>query len=334
MILARLPQADAPTRGKPMSEQSTPPVAGRMELVDLARGIALLAMFVFHFVYDLSFFGLIATDVTAETGWRLFARAIAGSFLTLVGFSFVLATRRGLNPRAWMSRFAMVAGAAALVTLGTWFFIPQNFIFFGILHHIALASVLALAFRRLPAIGLALASLACFLLPHLVDHPALDMPWLSWLGLSQAGVRSADFVPVFPWFGCVLAGMALARLVLARAPAGAWTRWQATSLPARLVTLGGRNSLLVYLVHQPLLIGALLIGMQVMGGAGHDERPFLDACQRSCVAAGSPQQICQQVCSCTVAGMKRENLWEKALANTLTPEQGARTTQLAEACYR
>src|SRR6478736_3096248 len=107
------------------------PETPRFALVDLARGVALLAMFVYHFAYDLSFFGLIETDIVAEPGWRLFARCIAGSFLTIVGFSLVLATQKGLNRRAYLKRLAMVAGAAALVTLGTWFAMPGNFIFFG-----------------------------------------------------------------------------------------------------------------------------------------------------------------------------------------------------------
>ena len=131
-----------------MSEQATAsaktsaPARGRIELLDLARGTALLAMFVYHFAYDLSFFRLIRVDVVSDPGWRLFARLIAGSFLAIVGFSLILATRNGLNRKAYAKRFAMVAGAALLVTIGTWFAIPENFIFFGILHHIALASLL------------------------------------------------------------------------------------------------------------------------------------------------------------------------------------------------
>ena len=102
-----------------MSEQATAsaktstPTRGRIELLDLARGIALLAMFVYHFAYDLSMFRLIETDIVTEPGWRLFARGIAGTFLTIVGFSLVLATRKGLDLKAYLKRLAMVAGAAA-----------------------------------------------------------------------------------------------------------------------------------------------------------------------------------------------------------------------------
>src|SRR3954454_3249220 len=69
----------------------------RLPWIDAARGIAIAAMVVYHFSWDLRHFGFIAVDVTEQPGWRLFARVIAGSFLALVGVGLVLATRRGFN---------------------------------------------------------------------------------------------------------------------------------------------------------------------------------------------------------------------------------------------
>ncbi|MBN9470256.1 MAG: DUF1624 domain-containing protein [Bosea sp.] len=324
-----------------MSEQATAsaktsaPARGRIELLDLARGIALLAMFVYHFAYDLSFFRLIRVDVVSDPGWRLFARLIAGSFLAIVGFSLILATRNGLNRKAYAKRFAMVAGAALLVTIGTWFAIPENFIFFGILHHIALASLLALPFLRLPALALALVAAAWFALPFILGGEVFESEWLSWLGFGP-WPYTADFVPLFPWFACVLAGMALGKLALARAPEGDWALWRARSAPARLVALGGRNSLIVYLVHQPLFIGALMLFMQLSGPKLPDAEavPFLSACQRSCVATGTPKEACERVCSCSMEGLKREELWSRVLADALTPEQTERAREIGLACAR
>ena len=324
-----------------MSEQATAsakiptPARGRIELLDLARGIALLAMFVYHFAYDLSFFRLIRVDVVSDPGWRLFARLIAGSFLAIVGFSLILATRNGLNRKAYAKRFAMVAGAALLVTVGTRFAIPENFIFFGILHHIALASLLALPFLRLPALPLALIAAVWFALPFILGGEVFETEWLSWLGFGP-WPYTADFVPLFPWFACVLAGMALGKLALARAPEGGWARWRARSAPARLVALGGRNSLIVYLVHQPLFIGALMLFMQLSGPKLPDAEavPFLSACQRSCVATGTPKEACERVCSCSMEGLKREELWSRVLADALTPEQTERARAIGMACAR
>ena len=67
--------------------------APRIEAIDLARGIALVAMAVYHFTWDLEFFGYLEPRTTAVGGWKLFARVIASSFLFLVGVSLV----RGRN---------------------------------------------------------------------------------------------------------------------------------------------------------------------------------------------------------------------------------------------
>lgn len=305
----------------------------RFAFVDIARGVALLAMFVYHFAYDLSFFGLIETDVVDEPGWRIFARCIAGSFLIVVGFSLVLATRKGLNRPAYLKRLAMVAGAAALVSLGTWFAIPGNFIFFGILHHIALASVLALPFLRLPVAAVALSAVLAFALPRFVAHPLLDAPWLSWLGFSHAPLQTADFVPVFPWFGCVLTGIVLARLLLPRLSGTRLAAWQPRLLPARIVAWGGRHSLLVYLVHQPVFIAVLTLVTFVAPPPPPAERAFRAECQRSC-GPDVPEQLCRAVCACTIDKLKREQLWQKTLDDLLTPEEGARLGEFAQACLR
>ncbi|MET3891691.1 putative membrane protein [Bosea sp. OAE506] len=307
----------------------------RLEVVDLARGLALLAMFVFHFAYDLSFLGLIETHIPSEPGWRWFARLIAGSFLTLVGISLVLATRNGLNRSAFLKRLAMVAGAAALVTIATYVAMPGSFIFFGILHHVALGSVLALPFLRLPILAVAGAAIIAFALPVLVAHPLLDQPALAWLGFSRAPIATADFVPVFPWFGCVLSGIVLARLALPRLSGSRLAAWRPASLPARIVAWGGRHSLLVYLVHQPVFIGALMLALQLNPAQPvSPERGFMLSCQRSCGTGPLGAEACERLCACTVDSLKRENLWRETLTDALDQSQRERVSALAQACLR
>ena len=65
-----------------------------------------------------------------------------------------------------------------------------------------------------------------------------------------------------------------------------------------------------------------------------DERAFRADCQRSCAGPSNSQQICREVCACTVDGLKRENLWQKALSDTLSSEESTRMTRLAQACLR
>ena len=229
----------------------------RIEAIDMARGAALAAMVAYHFSWDLSFYGLADIPVTSATGWIVFARMIAGSFLGLVGVSLVLAARGGINWRGYGRRLAQVVAAAAAITVATWFAFPDAFIFFGILHAIALFSLLALAFLRLPVVvTLACAALA-FAAPSLVSGPLFDRSWLLWTGLGTFFPPSNDYVPLFPWFGTTLAGLALGKIA---EKAGLWERlssWRPATAPARLLLFSGRHSLLVYLAHQPVLLALL-----------------------------------------------------------------------------
>ena len=123
---------------------------GRFDGVDAARGAALVAMAVYHLGWDLSFLGLVVTDVIAHPVWRALGRATAASFLFLVGVGLVLGHGGGLRARAFLRRLAIVAGAAALVSVATRFAFPNDWVYFGILHCIAVASVIALPFVRAP----------------------------------------------------------------------------------------------------------------------------------------------------------------------------------------
>ena len=240
-----------------MAERTQIATRRRVEAIDIARGMALAAMAVYHFSWDLSFYGLADIPVTSATGWIIFARIIAGSFLGMVGVSLVLAARGGINWRGYGRRLAQVVAAAAAITVATWFAFPGAFIFFGILHAIALFSVLALAFLRLPAaVTLACAALA-FAAPMLVSGPLFDRPWLLWTGLGTVFPPSNDYVPLFPWFGTTLTGLALGKIA---ENAGLWERlssWRPDMAPARLAAFAGRHGLLVYLAHQPLLLALL-----------------------------------------------------------------------------
>lgn len=236
-----------------MVSESLPP--HRIVGLDIARTAALLAMVVYHFCYDLEAFGYLQPG-TMVTDWgAIFARAIAASFLFLVGVSLYLAHGRGIRWRSFLYRFAQIGAAAALITAATWYVQGPRFIFFGILHSIAISSLIGLAFLRVPAlVTLAIAGGIAFARPYLADG-TFDMPWLIWSGLTTLPVYAVDFVPTFPWLAPVLAGMACAKLA---ARAGILDRPRAVPPPAqRWLSLPGQHSLIVYLIHQPIMIGIL-----------------------------------------------------------------------------
>ena len=225
------------------------PAATRVGWIDLARVAALAGMVVFHLARDLEIFGLVPQGLTLTGGWALFARMVAGSFLFLSGMSLVLAHGAGLRWGAWRRRVLMIAGAAGLVSIATYAAFPQRFVYFGILHSIAAASLIGLAVLRLPAWGLALSGAAVLVLHLTIGRAVFDSVWLAWTGLSRTVRPSLDFLPLVPWLAPFLFGMALARAVDLRA-------LPALPLPVALTWIS-RHSLSVYLVHQPVLLGVI-----------------------------------------------------------------------------
>ena len=117
--------------------------APRIELLDFARGVALIAMTIFHFGFDLELFGLKEPGYISQPHWKYFARSIASSFLFLAGFSLYLAHMSGIRWPNWRWRMAKILAAALVITVATYFATPGQYIFFGILHAIAFASNVA-----------------------------------------------------------------------------------------------------------------------------------------------------------------------------------------------
>ncbi len=151
--------------------------------LDLARTAALVAMVAYHFTYDLDIFGLIPRG-TATSGWFWWhARLTAGSFIFLAGVSLWLAHGAGIRWPAFWRRFGKIAAAALLVTVVTYFALPGLTIFYGILHSIAVSSILGLAVLRLPALATLALAAACAALPYAFTHPAFD-GLMVWTGLA------------------------------------------------------------------------------------------------------------------------------------------------------
>jgi uncharacterized membrane protein len=316
-----------------VARESVLPRALRIEAIDALRGVALAAMFTYHFTWDLGYFGFIASDFPEEPGFKAYGHAIASLFLALVGVSLVLAENR-VSWRPYLLRLGKIVAAAALVTLGTYYFAPDQPIFFGILHCIAVASIAALPFLRAPVSVTLVAALTALALPLFVASPALDGP-LQWLGLGAQVPSTLDWRPFLPWFGMVLLGIAVARAF----PLSRWpqrlVRWRAQHWPTQSLSWGGRHSLFVYLVHQPIFLAVLYVVAQAAGVKPETaEAPFLRNCEKQCTATGATTTYCGNVCRCIVVRAQGSDLWSKMLAQSPDPADQERFRSVTRECAR
>jgi len=238
-------------------------VRTRWDAIDFARGLAIVAMIVYHFCFDLAFNGWLAADLYHDWRWIGFRMPILGSFLFIAGASLGLATARGQPAEKFWRHIAIIAGAALLVTAGSYLMFPDSFIYFGVLHAIVVMSVLA---RMMLPLGFWVigVGIAIVVAGAAIRSPVFDQPLLHWIGMMTFKPRTEDYVPLLPWFGVLLAGAGLGGWLARPGPSQA--RTAAWTVPPRLQWLRwmGRHSLAIYLIHQPLLLGAMLAARSLL----------------------------------------------------------------------
>lgn len=311
--------------------------APRIPLIDSLRGVALIAMASYHFTWDLEFFGYLDPGTATHGFFRFYARSIASTFLFLAGVSLVLAHTPSIRWHAFWKRFAVVAGAALAISIATLIAFPGEWIFFGILHNIAAASLIGIAFLYLPAFAAGLAALVIVagmvvdysLMPGLLDSPVFNSRLLSWIGFAEIPPRSNDYVPLFPWLAALLAGTALTRLALAKGWLTKLASWQTQP---NLLSKAGRHSLIIYLVHQPILIGLVYLFSLVHPAPPPDPRAgYVLSCEMSCRNSGGDEPLCTSFCGCTADRLIAQQLMTPLQTGAVPPEdQGVQA--IAEEC--
>jgi uncharacterized membrane protein len=232
--------------------------SARYDRLDALRGLAIVWMALFHLCFDLNHFRFIKQNFYTDPFWTVQRACIVTLFMFCAGLGQAVASHQGQGwPRFW-KRWAQVAGCAVLVSLGSWWMFPRSFISFGVLHGFAVMLIVARLSagwgRWLWPLGL-----AAIVLPHVVQHPWFDTRWTNWVGLVTRKPVTEDYAPLLPWLGVVWWGLAAGQWALANRPS-----WFSGALPARLQPLAilGRWSLSFYMLHQPVLIGLLMLWVQ------------------------------------------------------------------------
>ena len=210
--------------------------------LDLMRGLAILMMIAFHFLYDLDSFGFI--DVPLFSHWIPIAwrYLIVFLFLSAVGISLVLAHGKQLNSSKFFKRLMLLGLAALTVSFGTYIMFENAWVYFGILHLIWVSSIISIFFVKLPKVSLLLAIAilfgAIFDLPNLGFIVNIAQPYLP--------QGSIDYYPLFPWLSFVLIGIYLGHHPFYR---------MAFTFRMQWLEILGRHALIIYLIHQVVLFG-------------------------------------------------------------------------------
>ncbi|MFA6048987.1 MAG: heparan-alpha-glucosaminide N-acetyltransferase [Candidatus Micrarchaeia archaeon] len=235
-----------------------PPDSKRFWELDASRGFAIALMIGYHFVFDLEYFGIMGRISHPLMFWL--PRGIGALFLLIFGISLSISYSRnaGLGANApaikELNRAAFLGAVAIAITIATTIYPGDGAIVFGIIHLMAVSAALSPAFRRFRTFNLVFGS-GLVIAGIAANATMVGTQWLVWLGFAFPGFYTLDYYPLLPWFGVVLIGMFLGKTLYPNAK-------RAFPAPAQnpgpgMLALAGRNSLAIYLLHQPILVGII-----------------------------------------------------------------------------
>ena len=243
-------------------EPCAQPPAERYGEIDLLRTVAILCMILYHSAFDLAFFFNVPLDPLAG-GWFWLQRFTANLFLLIVGISFAISygrmERRNTTLKEMLKKYAKRAALLLLCATGisavTLMTVGDAWVRFGALHLIGF-SLLLLPFLMPLKEGTALLAILILLLSPLLKNLSIDTPLLLPFCVPPRGFTSVDYLPLIPWMAPILLGTATGNVLYNRG----WLRWHLVDHPVtRIFALPGQHALLLYLVHQPLLLALFRI---------------------------------------------------------------------------
>jgi uncharacterized membrane protein len=233
--------------------------------IDTLRGIAILMMITYHVIFDLNYFEFTSTDLNSLPV-ILFLYPVSTSFLLLVGISLTLSYSRVEHTLSknqlrikYFKRGSSIFGLGLLITLVTWIYPHNGFIVFGVLHCIGLSILLAYPFIRSRLSSLLVGVICIGIGVVLMISVTVDFPWLLWLGFVPAQFYTLDYFPLLPWFGVVLIGIFLGNSLYQNNTRSFRLKDYSGFIIARLFCFLGRHSLIIYLLHQLIIVGILYL---------------------------------------------------------------------------
>jgi uncharacterized membrane protein len=214
--------------------------------IDFIRGIAIILMTIFHLIVDLKDF--YAYKIEYLSGfWYYEGKLSAILFMLVSGISCTFSKsniKRGLK----------VFSFGMLLTLTTYFYDPETYIRFGILHFLGASMILYNFIKNLNNKMLIAISILFILVGNIFSDMLVDSPYLFPIGLINKNFASLDYYPLFPWFGIFAAGILIGKTVYKN---------RKSIFPFNFkhdfISLLGKHSLPIYLIHQPALLAILFV---------------------------------------------------------------------------
>lgn len=226
--------------------------------VDVLRGFALLFMVLVHFIWDLFYFDLISLHPDDIFGLVFRPRYL---FLFLVGVSLFLSFSRGKKFEFFLKRGLLIIFWGLLTSLFAWLLIGE-LILFGVLHLIGFSVIVSYFLLSNRWVVLCY-SFLCFVFGWFFSQFSSDVLWLGLLGFDVNGVSFVDHFPIFPWLGYVLLGFFVGSFFYSKKKRLFYLRDLSDRFPFNFLGFVGRNSLVIYLVHQPLFLGSFWIYLRL-----------------------------------------------------------------------
>ncbi len=238
-------------------------VSQRFWEIDMLRGVAIIMMVIFHLLWDFWSFRIMPDIILYAGFWKYFQRTTAITFLLLVGVSLTISYRHeqkkahGQKPawRKFFLRGLRVFGIGMVFTLFGWLS-GFGYVHIGILHLIGLAIIVSYPLLEYRWTNLILWAIFVVIGGYVLRTP-LDHNWLLYLGLHRPDYYPLDYFPIFPWLGVVLLGVFLGNTFYGKYGRIVLLPDWGDLLPVRLLRFLGRHSLVIYVIHQPLMLAIL-----------------------------------------------------------------------------
>lgn len=226
---------------------------GRIQIIDLIRGVDIIFMILFNYSVTLGYFGLV--QIEPDLFYRMIPLVIASIFIFISGTAAYASFKNNKENfgKRFMLRGAKLLIFAAFITLFTGIFVPDGTIYFGILHFFALSSFLVPVMIKYNKLNQA-AGVIIILSGFYLQTRQFSFPYLLWLGFMPENFSTFDYFPLLPWLGVLMLGIYSGKNLIERKRPVTFK-----SMAAKAFAYIGKNSLTIYLIHQPVLIFILML---------------------------------------------------------------------------